>query len=195
MQNVLSNSASSMPPAPNPSPDDPQQGQPINALAPQQSGPAQQAPQGPQQQPQAPAPTHAQTVAALRHFHALNAELEALAADPDLGKADIKSKVIDGATKLVGMRIMTPSQAVMQLGEFPVQPFQQRAWVLQHLQQNKTAQDAVLDHHRTAHAGIENMPQGSPDDHLNDMAGMMQSHYGKSGSNVVPFPPSGGRRG
>lgn len=177
-------SALQPPPAPNPQPQDPMQGAPVNALAPG-SGPQQGAPpqQQQQQQPQQPpAPSHAQTVATLRHLHAISQELEALASDPDLGKADIKSKVIDGATKLVGMRILSPSQAVAELGEFPTQPFQQKQWVAKQLSQAQQGMNFVLDHHRAAHAGIKDMPQGNPDDHMADMNSMMQSHYAGRGN-------------
>src|SRR5215831_3502267 len=43
-----------------------------------------------------PTPTHGQTVAALRHFHAIQAELEALLKNPALGKSSLKSQIIDG---------------------------------------------------------------------------------------------------
>ncbi len=175
LQSSLS-TASPMPPAPNPQPQEPSQ---PNALAAPQQAIGMP---GPQQGQPPPAPNHAQTVAALRHFHAINSELEALASDPDLGKADMKSKVIDGATKLVGMRIMSPSQAVMQLGEFPSAPYQQKQWVMKHLQANQKAADSVLDHHRVAHAGIQDMPAGNPDDHTQDMNAMMQSHYAGRGN-------------
>lgn len=183
MANPLQSNMLSAPPAPNPQPQDPMQGAPVNAL---QQGPApgngpQQGAAPPNAPQQPPAPTHAQTVAALRHFHAITQELEALASDPDLGKADIKSKAIDGATKLVGMRILSPSQAVMQLGEFPTVPFQQKQWVAKQLSQAQRGANFVLDHHRVAHAGVKDMPQGSPDDHMQDMAGMMSAHYNGGG--------------
>jgi hypothetical protein len=135
--------------------------------------------------PQAPAPDHGQTVAALRHFHAIKQELQGLWNDPQLGKSDLKSKIIDGATKLVANRIMPPSQAVAQLGNVPSDPAAQKKWVSNHLQQIMLARDAVLDHHRAAFAGMpENLiaatsSKSTPDSHMADLDGMMASHYAR----------------
>lgn len=136
-------------------------------------------PQGgqPQQPPPMPAPTHAHAVAAMRHFHALGEPLEAALKDPDLGKADLKDKVIGGMTKLVARRILSPAQAVTQLATFPERPFDQKAWLANHLMQVKQAEMAVLTHHGMAFAGGGAQAAPHPDDHMADMAGMMQGHY------------------
>src|SRR6185437_12178354 len=111
------------PPAPEPQQAPPQQTG--NALA----GPSQAS--GPQGQgPGAvsnsiPAPTHAQTVTALRHFNAVEEELSELMIDPDLGKTDMRSKVIDGMTRLVSEGIVPASGAVRDLGTFPERPYDQ----------------------------------------------------------------------
>lgn len=136
-----------------------------------------------QQQQQPPAPTHGQTVAALRHFDAIERQLEPLLKDEKLGRSNMKSAIIDAVTKLVAGRIMTPATAVMQLGTVPDDPLQQRKWVMQHDQQARAAKDSVLDHHRTAFAGapeemIAAQGQSSPDDHMDTMSGLM-AHYGK----------------
>lgn len=127
---------------------------------------------------QMPAPDHAQTVAALRHFHAIGQELETLLKNPSLGRADIKSDFIDGVTKLVAGRFITPAQAVMQLADVPADAIAQRKWVMQHYQQNEQAANSVLDHHRISHAGKKDMPAGNPDNHGQDMTSLMQAHYG-----------------
>ncbi len=127
---------------------------------------------------QMPAPDHAQTVAALRHFHAIGSELETLLRNPSLGRADVKSDIIDGVTKLVSSRMMTPAQAVMQLADVPQDPVAQRKWIQQHYQQNEQAANSVLDAHRVSHAGKKAMPQGDPDKHQDHLAGMMKMHYG-----------------
>lgn len=134
------------------------------------------APAQPPQPP--PAPTHAHTVAALRHFHALGAQLESALKDPDLGKADIKSKVIEGMTQLVAQRIISAPQAVTQLATFPEKPFDQKKWLIDHYMHVKQAEMAVLDHHGAAFAGAGPQPAPSADDHMGDVAGMMQGHYG-----------------
>lgn len=169
----------STPPAPNP---DAQMGQ--GALQGGNGAPGPMAPpQGgqPQQPPPMPAPTHAHTVAAMRHFHALGEPLEAALKDPDLGKSDIKGKVIEGMTKLVARRIISPAQAVTQLATFPERPFDQKRWLGDHLMQIKQAELGVLSHHGMAFAGGGPEAGPHPDNHMQDVAGMMQAHYAGGG--------------
>lgn len=158
--------SSGLPPLPNPD-----QGQPVGA-----NGAAEQA-------LTPPAPTHGQTVAALRHFNAILGQLMTLLKNPDLGKADVRSQIIDGITQLVSERIMPPAQAVAQLATVPDKPLDQRKWAEQQFQQTVQAQSAVLDHHRTQTVGtgnydLENMlHESAPDDHLGTIKAMMQAHY------------------
>lgn len=154
------------PPAPNPDAS--------NAL---QQGAPQQQPQ-PQQQ-QAPAPTHEQTVAALRHFDAIKAELTALLNNPALGKSDIKSQIIDGVTRLVSERIISPANAVIQLSQVPEDPIQQRKALTQQMVQTVQAERAVLAHHATAFAGRGPMPTPSADNHMDSMAALHSQYGGK----------------
>jgi hypothetical protein len=150
-----------------------------------QGAPNQAAPgmQPGQQQP--PAPTHAQTVAALRHFNAVLGELKGLLQNPDLGKANLKSTIIDGMTKLVAERIIPPAAAVSQLSSVPEMPFQQKQWAMNHYAQTVQAQAAVLDHHRQSAMGtgnydLENALHGDesdPETHMESMQGLMQQHY------------------
>lgn len=137
------------------------------------------APQTDQQQ-QAPAPTHAQTVATLRHLNAIEDELEGLLKNPALGKSSIKSAIIDGATKLVASRIISPAQAVQQLGTVPEDPLEQRKWLRAQLQASVQAQNAVLDYHRAAFAGTDELAAGhepyDPETHMDTMAGV-HAHY------------------
>jgi len=143
-------------------------------------------PAGPQMPQQAPAPSHGQTVAAMRHFQAILGELRGLLQDPDLGKADMRSAIIDGTTKLVAQRIIAPAQAVQQLATVPDRPYDQKQWAQQQYAQTVQAQTSVLDHHRAAALGtgnyaLENELHGQdsdPSDHMADMKAMMQAHYG-----------------
>lgn len=166
----------STPPAPNP---DAMQAQPPSTqpIGSGSAGPAPGAPQQPQQPP--PAPTHQQTVAALRHFDAIEQELTMLLKDPDVGKSDMKSKIIDGMMSLVSRRIVTPATAVMQLGSVPDRPYDQKMFLQNHLQQNMQAASAVLDHHAAGFAG-QNVSTEPPstDSHLDMMAGLHQQYKG-----------------
>jgi hypothetical protein len=149
--------------------------------APQQASPLQAGGQPPVQ---APAPTHAQTVAALRHFGAIKDELTTLMKDPALGKSSIKSAIIDGTTKLVAERIISPAQAVQQLGKVPDDPIMQRKWVTTMLQQTMQAANTVLDHHAAGQDGPVDFAQDhstqqgyNPDDHMAHM-GALAAQYG-----------------
>ena len=124
-------------------------------------------------------------MAGLRHFDAIRKETETLLKNPNLGKSDIKSAIIDGMTKLVAKRMLTPAQAVTELSNVPKEPLQQRKWVQQHHQASMAAEDAMVDHHRNTFVGTGNwdMEQAqqqapSPDDHEDHMAGLM-GHYGR----------------
>lgn len=131
--------------------------------------------------PAQPAPTHAQTVAAMRHFSALINELETLRKNPNLGKASIKKDIIEGVTKLVADEFMTADKAVAELATVPERPFDQKAWVEKNLATVTAAAGAVLNHHRGAFPGsldhaTESAMSADPKNHADDMAGLM-SHY------------------
>ena len=128
-------------------------------------------------QQQAPAPTHAQTVAALRHFDAIKNELTTLMKIPNIGKTDIKSQVIDGMSKLVSERMIPATQAVIQLSQLPTDPAMQRKWVQTLLAQAAQAEQNILAHHAQGFAGQGPEPTPSRDDHMDHMAAL-QSQYG-----------------
>lgn len=138
-------------------------------------------PMVPGQGPPVAAPTHGQTVASLRHFDAIERELMVLLKDPAVGKSNVKSKIIDGVTKLVADRMMTPGAAVGQLATVPEEPFKQKQWLQTHLIQSIIAKVKVLSDHAKAFGGTpEHLVDktSSPDDHLADMQGVM-GHYGR----------------
>jgi hypothetical protein len=183
MANALGGMDAPAAPQPMPAP----QQQP-NGGGPPQAGP-QGGPQGgpPQGGGMPPAPTHEHAVATLRHFDAISHELLPILQNKNLGKSSVKSQIIDAATKLVGRRIMTPAQAVEQLGSVPNDPQLQRKWVENHYSQAVRGQDAILDHHRQAFPGsgdwgIESQMQGgSPDDHMATMSAVLGHYQGNRG--------------
>ena len=124
-----------------------------------------------------PAPSHQQTVAALRHFDAIETELKTLLKNPDLGKSNMRSSIIDGMTGLVSDGIFTPSQAINQLADLPNDPFQQKKWIMQHFATTANAQLGVLAHHQAAFAG-QNVDETPPaqDDHVETIQGL-KAHY------------------
>lgn len=149
-----------------------------------------QAPGSPQTGPaMAPAPpTHAQTIAALRHFEAVKDSLVTVLRDPAVGKSDVKSQIIDGVTRLVAERMLTPSQAVVQLSQVPSDPLQQRKWLQTQLAQTVTAENVVLDHYghgnpslHDVESHVSTMDHGKIDDHLNHMAALHANYSSKGG--------------
>ena len=174
MSNALS-ALGGPPPAPNPEPGQ-QMPPPMagNAL-----GPATGQQPGPPAPP--PAPSHQQTVAALRHFAALERELTTLLKDPDLGKSDLKSKIIDGTTGLVAQGYLTPAAAVTELGTVPERPFDQKKWLEQHFVQTIAAANQVLGHHQAAFpGGAPNEEAPSMDGHHDLMQGLASHYQGRS---------------
>lgn len=147
----------------------------------QQGAPAQ--PGAPQQAAPAP-PTHEQTVIALRHFHAIIGEVQHLLKDPETGKSDMKSRIIDGVTKLVSERMISPAQAVVQLSQVPADPLEQRKWLQTMLQQAAAAANAVVDHHAAGHDGTLDFAQEGraehphPDKHQGHMEAL-GANYGR----------------
>ncbi len=140
------------------------------------------APAQPQQQQQPPAPTQAQTLASLRHFSEINQAITPVLKSPELGKADLKSKIIDAVTKLVASRVVTPAAAVMQLAGVPDKPREQKAWATNLYMQNEKASALILDQHRRAFAGKPDDPhdQYNPDNHIEHMGGVMEHYRGRS---------------
>lgn len=150
--------------------------QPTQPIAAPQAMPQAAPGQAPGQPPQAPQITHQQAVTALRHFSAISRELEQILKDPDLGKSDVQSKIIDGTARLVASRIVTPSDAVQQLSSVPADPQMQRKWVQTHFQQTMVAMNGVLDHHAQSNPGTGDLPveiarsqSNGADSHLDDM--------------------------
>lgn len=138
-------------------------------------------------QPAQPAPpTHAQTIAALRHFDAVRRELELVAKDPALGKSNVKSKIIDGVLRLVAGGIMQTTQAVDELSKVPVEPLLQMKWVKGMYTQAKQAEDGILDHYGATqpHFGdvaghyAATKEAANPDDHQDHMSALMANFKG-----------------
>ena len=162
---MASTLGSDIPPAPNPgstnalsSGSAPQGAAPsgTNAL---QGGPA-AIPQMP-----GPAPTHAQVVAALRHFDAIGNELKLILEDPNLGKSNLKGKIIDGMTRLVSEQFLQPAEAVSELSKVPSEPLMQMKWAKMMLQQTQNAEQAVLMHHAIGYAGQGPLPTPDAEGH------------------------------
>lgn len=128
---------------------------------------------------QAPPPSAAQTIAAMRHFHQIEMTIEKLMMEPETGKADMKSEVIDAVTRLVANGFMSPAEAVSQLGTFPERPFDQKKWLEQHYMDVISSAEAVLAHHGAAFQGQDIQAEApAMDKHLGIMSGLMAQYKG-----------------
>lgn len=133
-----------------------------------------------------PPPTHEQTVAALRHFDAIKGELTLLLKDPAAGKSDLKSRIIDGVTKLVSERMISAPQAVQQLSQVPSDPLAQRKWLQTMLMQAVQAEHGLIEHHRNTNLGSGDWATESqqhvsdPDAHMGHMAALAKNYGGKN---------------
>lgn len=157
----MDNALTTAPPAPNPS-----------------TPPQSQQPDAQQPSAQISAPTHGQTVAALRQFDAFIGMWKSILKNPDLGKSDLKDAFIESMTKLVGDSIISPSQAVSLLTRIPDKPFDQKKFVEQHYMTDLKARNMVIVHHAAAFAGAPPEPTpNNADDHMNVIKGMMQQNY------------------
>jgi hypothetical protein len=160
----------------------PPQGMPGGAMPASGPGMPQGAPGAPQGQGAPPtlAPTHAQTVAGLHHFQAIENQLRVLMQNPKFGKDDIKSEVLDGFVRLIGSQDMKPTEAVETIKDFPVAPVLQKQWVEQKFMAVNQARQLMLAHRQAAAAQEDpNAPPAaawSADNHADHMTGLL-GHY------------------
>jgi hypothetical protein len=147
------------------------------------------APAGPSASPagaQPAPPTHEQTITALRHFDAIRKELQIILADPALGKSSVKSRIIDGMTRLVSARFLKPAEAVTELAKVPQEPLMQLKWAKGMLLQAQNAENSILDHYGMTNPNFATVGDhfaatqgmGNPDDHGDHMAALVANYKG-----------------
>ena len=147
------------------------------------------APAGPSASPagaQPAPPTHEQTITALRHFDAIRKELQIILADPALGKSSVKSRIIDGMTRLVSARFLKPAEAVTELAKVPQEPLMQMKWAKNMLAQATAARNGILDHYGTTNPNFGTVADhfaatadaSNPDDHQDHMAALGANYQG-----------------
>jgi hypothetical protein len=118
-------------------------------------------------------------VAALRHFDALEKELTGLLKNPDCGKSNLRSEIIDATAKLVAEGFATPAEAVTELGTVPDRPFDQKKWLEIHLKQTIEGADTILAHHAIGFRGqnVDTTPP-NPAKHTDMMAALKAQYQG-----------------
>ena len=148
-------------------------GQPANPLAALAAG---QQPQRP-----APAPTHAQTMAAMHYFGEIKAAIAPVAKDPNLGVKNIRPKLLDAASKLLASRTLTLSEVMNRIKDLPDDPMQQKKFVESILNNANQAELTVLQHYRDAPQGPEGDEPWSQENHSDNITGLMQHYGGRNG--------------
>lgn len=142
------------------------QGNPLAALAAQQ------------QAPPPPAPTRAQTIAAVHHFGQVKQAFSPIIDDPNLGQKNIRPKVMDAMSKLLGSKTLSLPDVMKAIKNLPEDPMEQKKFVDGIYQKNDQAQKMVLAQHAAAPDNGQPQEDWSSDSHANHMAGLMQNYAG-----------------
>lgn len=145
----------------------PQQGNPLATLAASQ-----------QQQAPPPVPTRAQTVAAVHHFGQIKQAMNEVMEDPNLGKKNIRPKLLDAMSKLLGSKTLSLPDVMKAIKGLPDDPLGQKQFVDNIYQKNDQAQKVILTNHASAPEG-QQQDDWSPDNHSNHMASLMQGYGGQ----------------
>lgn len=132
---------------------------------------------GQQQQP--PAPTRAQTTAAVQHFSEIQRALKPVLSNPKLGKENIRPEVLNAGSLLLGSKVLSLPELMNQISDFPSDPLEQRARVQKIYSDAQNAQASVLDHFGAALAAGKLPPEGGPEYQADDHAGHMDSLLGQ----------------
>lgn len=137
--------------------------------------------QGAQQQQQMqPAPTAAQTTAAVHRFNEIQNAMRKVMEDKNFGRSNIRPKLLDAASKLLGAKILSLPEIMNSIKDIPDDPIKQKAFVQNIFNSAKQSELNVLEHHSAAvQAGIIPPDGGDPYDdekHSDHIDGLMQ-HY------------------
>lgn len=150
-----------------------QGGNPLSRLAPQMGG----APQKP------PAPTKAQTVAAVARFGAIQSAMRAVMSNPDYGKSNIRPALLDEGSKLLGTKLISLPELMNSIKDMSDDPIEQKSFISNIFNQAKMAESSVLDHHGAAIVAGKLPPDGGEGydsgNHTVHMNGLMR-HYQRS---------------
>jgi hypothetical protein len=159
-------------PAP-PQPQGGMQGNPQNPLA-SLAGPMPGLP------PRLPAPSAAQTTAAVRRLSAVQESMRIILQNPDLGRTNIRPAIMDQASKLLASRVLSLPEIMNAIGKVSDDPLAQKSMVAGIFNQAQQAESAVLAHH-TAAVAMGMVPRSGGEkyraaDHDRHMSGLL-GHY------------------
>ena len=107
----------------------------------------------PQQPQQRPPMSHEMTVAAITHFQAVTKQLKQIAANPGLGRENIRPKIFNAIASLLGDGFFTLPMVMNEIKTLPTDPVGQKQWVMTHLMNAQMAQKQVIQDHRDSQQG------------------------------------------
>lgn len=166
--NPLANVAA--PPQPQGMAQQPQGANPLSRIAPQMGG----AP------PSQPAPTKAQTTAAVQRFSAIQSAMRSVMEDPAFGKSNVRPAILDAGSKLLGSKLMSLPEVMNALKDVPEDPIEQKQFVQGIFNKAQQSEASVLDHHGAAIVAGKLPPNGGDEydagQHDQHMSGLM-GHY------------------
>jgi hypothetical protein len=130
---------------------------------------------------QRPMPTHAQVVAGLHRFHEIELASGRLLKDPDVGRKNIRPKVLEMGADLIGRRVMSLPEFMTGIKDFPSAEdmLGQKKWLEKLFQSNVQGQVSLLQDHANAPPEGPDAAQWTPDSHSEHMAGLISKYPGK----------------
>lgn len=129
-----------------------------------------------------PVPTQAQTVAALHRFGEVKQAMRRVIGDPKLGKDNIRPKLLDAASKLLGSKVLSLSEVMNAIKGLPDDPLAQKKFVEKIYGDADKAQKIVLSHHAGAppmQPGTGEPESWSSDNHQTHIDGLMGHYNGR----------------
>lgn len=143
----------------------PPAGNPLAALA-----------QQPQAAPQPPILNHAQTVAAVHHFGQIKQAMLPVMDDPNLGKTNIRPKLLDAMSKLLASKALSLPEIMKAVKSLPEDPMAQKGFVDKIYTDNDKAQKMVLQNHAMGQFGDGEPEPWTQDGHGNHMAELAKQY-------------------
>lgn len=120
----------------------------------------------------------AQLIAGLHHLEAFQKQFAPLMNSPDTGTKNIRPKIFDASSVLIGQGIFTVPEVMNGIKDLPEDPLDQKKWLQQKLQGTMLAEKKLI-HDYIAQGPQAQEPQGpewSEDSHKEHMAGLMGNY-------------------
>lgn len=130
-----------------------------------------------------PAPTKAQTTAAVQRFSAIQNAMRGVMENPAFGKSNVRPELLNAASKLLGTKLLSLPEIMNSIKDMSDDPIEQKSFIQNIYNQAKSSESSVLDHHGAAVAAGMLPPNGGDDydagNHEQSMQGLLE-HYKKA---------------